>query len=168
VQLAVRALGREAEDAVLVGRLHVGEETMEVGLVPEGMRSFSARIPDLPGGRYPFTLLERRAGKVSERTEMVTVPSRDTELPDEHRRSTPNLALLSSLTQATGGVVGASARQIVDRPPGSRRAAYPLEPLLLPLAMLLFLTDVAVRRLGLERGARSVAAHPIAQSGPIR
>lgn len=154
VELAVQALGREAEDAVLVGRLHVGEgETMEVGLAPAGMRNFFARVPDLPGGRYPFTLLERRGGRVSEKTQVVTVPDRDTELPDEHRRSTPNLPLLSSLTQATGGIMSPSARQIVERPPGSRRAAYPLEPFLLPLAMLLFLADVAVRRLRLERAS---------------
>jgi hypothetical protein len=43
-----------------------------------------------------------------------------------------------------------SARQLAERPAGTRRAAYPLEPLLLPLAMLLFLGDVAVRRLALE------------------
>jgi hypothetical protein len=98
-----------------------------------------------------LTILERRAGKVLQKTEMVTIPERDTEPADEHRRQTANLPLLTSLTEATGGVLNPSARQLAERPAGTRRAAYPLEPLLLPLAMLLFLADVAVRRLRLER-----------------
>ena len=156
VELAVGALGPEADDAVLLGRLHLGEqETMEVALTPDGARRFSARIPELAGGRYPLTILERRGGKVLQKTEMVTIPERDTELPDEHRRQTPNLPLLTSLTEATGGILNPSARQLAERPAGTRRAAYPLEPLLLPLAMLLFLADVAVRRLGLEGAART-------------
>ncbi len=123
---------------------------MEIALTPRAPREFSAQLPPLPGGRYPLTLT-KRSGKqqVSERTEMIDVPDRDEEPQEESETDQPNLALLNALTSATGGAVNAPIRTLVGRKAGTRRVDHPLDWLLIPAAMLLFLGDVGVRRMRL-------------------
>ena len=72
--------------------------------------------------------------------------------------ATANLPLLVQLTDATGGTLDPSAAELAERQPGMRRAAYPLDRLFLPLAMILFLADTAVRKLYRARPARSPLA----------
>ena len=115
-------------------------------LVPSRPRHFSARLLDLPPGRYPLTLVKRTAGgTVTQRTQLVTIPAGDDAAEAEFRRSEPDLALLGRLTSATGGRLNGDPAEILTRTPGTRRAEYPLAPWLVPLAMLLFLADTALR-----------------------
>src|SRR4030095_15744922 len=87
------------------------------------------------------------AAAVPQHTELLTIPSLDQSAQDELMRTAPNLALLTHLTDATGGVLNPPASAILDRKPGTERAVYPLARVFLPLAMLLFLGDTAVRKL---------------------
>lgn len=163
-ELNVRTFGPTADGAVLVARLRIDDDTTrEVDLTPSAPRLFSASLLDLRPGQYPLTIVKRTAGgAVSQHTEMLTVPSRDQSEQDELIRTTPNLALLTHLTDATGGVLNPPAGSLIERTPGTQRSVYPLDWLFLPLAMLLFLADTALRkfyRAGWVRGgARSPAA----------
>lgn len=145
--LDVRAFGPSADAATLTARLQLSDTAVrEVPLTPSGPRRFTAHLLDLAPGRYPVTLIKRTAdGAVSQRTQLVTVPATDDAADAELRRSEPDLALLGRLTSATGGVLNAPADALLERQPGSRPARYPLAPWLVPLAMLLFLADTALR-----------------------
>ncbi len=70
------------------------------------------------------------------------------EVGEEFEADQPNLALLNELTSGTGGAVDAPIRTVVGRKPGTRRLDHPLDWLLIPAAMVLFLADVGLRRLG--------------------
>jgi Mg-chelatase subunit ChlD len=148
-ELAVRTFGPTADGAVLVARLRVDDETTrEVDLVPREPRLFTASLLDLPPGRYPLTIIKRTvSGAVSQHSDVVTIPSTDQSAENEMLHTSPNLALLTQLTDATGGTLNAPAGTLIERTPGTERVAYPLDWLFLPLAMLLFLADTAVRKL---------------------
>ena len=148
-EIAVRTFGPTADGAVLMARLQTGDETTrEVDLAPREPRLFTASLLDLAPGRYPLTIVKRTAaGAVSEHTELLTIPGTDQGAEDELAETAPNLALLAQLTDATGGAVNPPARTLVERTPGSARVACPLDWFFLPLAMVLFLADTAVRTL---------------------
>ncbi len=153
VELSVQAFGPAADRAVLVARLHLSDTaTREVSLVAQEPRRFTAQLADIPAGRFPLTIIRRQdAHQVTQHTALVSIPADEDEPLDEHRRAEPDLGLLTTLTEQTGGTLNPSAREIAERSAGTRRASFPLDAFLLPLAMLLFLGDVAVRRLNLER-----------------
>ncbi|MEO8601998.1 MAG: VWA domain-containing protein [bacterium] len=143
----VRTFGPTSDNATLSARLGLADEqTRDVDLMPRGPRVFSASLLDVPPGRYPLTILKRDAsGGVVQTTQSVTVPPTDAAADAEFARSTPDLGLLTQLTDATGGRLNAPPAALVEREAGTRRVGEPLDALLLPLAMLLFLADTAVR-----------------------
>ena len=148
-ELQVRTFGPTADGAALVARLDVDGAMRESALVPRQPRLFTGTLLNVPPGRYPLTIIKRSAaGVVSEHTEPVTIPATAAEDRAEFERSTPNTSLLAQLTESTGGRLNAETRELAQRATGERRGSYPLDFLLLPLAMLLFLGDTAVRRLG--------------------
>jgi Mg-chelatase subunit ChlD len=152
--LTVRSF-TDLDDGVLKARLLTGPDRyVDVGMVPQAPREFSARLPNLPAGLYPLTIMQR-SGKLSlnQRTELVSIPDKDEEPQEEFDAAQPNLQMLEQLTADTGGAVGAPVRTLVARAAGTRRVDHPLDWLLVPAAMLLFLADVGLRRLRLARGA---------------
>jgi Ca-activated chloride channel family protein len=145
----------DVDDGVLMARLFVNpDKPQDVTLLPRAPREFVGRLPGVPAGRYPLTITTRLDSRdVRQRTELITVPAGDEEPQEEFEADHPNLMLLHELTQPTGGAVGAPVRSIVGRKPGARRIDHPLDWLLIPAAMLLFLADVALRRLSAPRAA---------------
>ena len=145
----VRTFGPTADEATLTARLGLaGEQTREVDLVPREPRLFSASLLDVPPGRYPLTILKRgAAGSVVQTTQSVTVPATDSAADAEFARTAPDIGLLTQLTDATGGRLDAPPAALAEREAGTRRVGYSLDTLLLPLAMLLFLADTALRML---------------------
>ena len=139
----------DSDDGLLLARLFTAaDHPLDVTLVPQAPREYSARLPALPGGRYPLTITRVSGNReVAQQTEVVTVPDHDEEPQEEFESARPNLSSLHALTDPTGGAVDAPLRSLVGRKPGSRRMDYPLDWLLLPAAMLLFLADVGLRRL---------------------
>jgi len=91
----------------------------------------------------------RRRGErdVNQRTELVTIPDRDEPAQAERYGPGPDVALLTRLTAATGGRINPAVRDLVARKPGTRELLHGLDHLLVPLAMFLFLGDVAIRRM---------------------
>jgi Mg-chelatase subunit ChlD len=149
VALRVRTFDAASSNTVLLARIDTGDGVRrEVSLMPQRPREFTATLPALPGGRYPLTLI-RRDGRqdVVQQTAVITVPAADDAPREEEWPRGANLPLLRQLTDATGGTLNPGVRELVKREPGTRRLAYPLEHLLIPLAMLLFLGDVALRKL---------------------
>jgi Mg-chelatase subunit ChlD len=148
-ELIVRCFGPTADGATYVARLRVDDETArDVDLIPRRPRLFTARLLDLVPGRYPLTIIKRAAdGTVTQHTQLVTIPSTDQGEQAEFEREESNLSLLTHLTRSTGGQLNPTARTFAEREPGSRRVGYPLDHLLLPLAMMLFLADTAIRKL---------------------
>jgi Mg-chelatase subunit ChlD len=148
LELVVRAFDTGADEAQLSARLHLGdEETLSLALNADEPRVFRAPLPALRPGHYGLTLLRRTpGGQALEIDQTVYVPPRE-DPNAEHRRATPNLDLLRDLTAATGGVLDPKSRDFTHRALGTRRAAYPLDNFLVPLAMLLFLAEIALRRL---------------------
>ena len=139
----------DADDGVLAARVFPGlGQPFDVPFVPQAPREFVARLPALPGGRYPLTITKRSGNReAGQRTELITMPERDDEPQEEFEADQPNLPLLAQLATATGGAVDAPIRTIVGRKPGTRRSDHPLDWLFVPAAMLLFLADVGLRRL---------------------
>lgn len=153
VRLEVQTFGRASDGGIPIARLRMDDETTRsIDFAPEGPRHFSASLPHLPGGQYPLTILMRGPGGImQQRTQLIMVPDADTESQEEHRQDRPNFGLLTTLTEETGGKLNPNAHDLVERTPGTRTAVYPVDHFLLPLAMLLFLTDVGIRRLGRSR-----------------
>ncbi len=129
--------------------VHLGEEKIEdVTLVPVAPRQFEAELPPIESSTYPVTVIERRGRReVSERTVLVSIPDQDEEPHEEWQSSRANTPLLEELAAATGGKFNPTAHEVVAREPGTHRLRYDLDMLFIPLAMLCFLGDVAVRRL---------------------
>lgn len=148
-EISVRTFGPTSDSAVMFARLQIDDDTRrEIDLVPREPRRFTASLLDLPPGSYPLTIVKRTAaGAVSEHTETLTTPRTDEAAQDELLHAGPNLSLLTQITAATGGTVNPPAATLTERAPGTRYATYPLDWLFLPLAMVLFLADTAVRKL---------------------
>jgi Mg-chelatase subunit ChlD len=147
VEIGVRTFTSLGSEAALRARLSTEAGVHEVGLVQRGPREYVGRLPDIPGGRYPLTVV-RRGKQISERTEMIHIPAAEDDAQEEQPSRHPNMALLTQLAEGTGGKMNPSVRDLLQHQPGTRRMYYALAHILLPLAMLLFLADVAVRRLG--------------------
>jgi len=143
----VRTFGPTADDATFAARLALSEtQTRDVDLVPRGPRVFSASLLDVPAGRYPLTITKRSSGgEVVQTTQSITVPATDAAADAELLHTAPDIGLLTQLTSATGGKLDAPPAALAEREAGTRRVGYPLNVWLLPLAMLLFLSDTALR-----------------------
>ncbi|MGH7292202.1 MAG: hypothetical protein ACREJT_13375, partial [Myxococcota bacterium] len=155
VEIAIRSFGPTADGATLTARLRFDDNTTrEIDLVPRQPRLFTASLLELPAGRYPLEVIKRTPrGTVSQYRGLVTVPGSEQDEQDELLRDTPNRSLLTQLTDATGGTLDQPAHALTERPPGTRQTSYPLDAVLLPLAMLLFLADIAVRQMRRRPGA---------------
>lgn len=147
-ELTVRSFDPSADDRVVSARIIAApEDPRELHLVPRAPQVFTARLPTLAPGRYPVSIVRRRGRQpFSQRTALVTIPADDETAQDEYRSHGPNLALLTHLADATGGSLNLAPRDLATRHPGSRLASYALDGILVPLVMLLFLGDIALRR----------------------
>lgn len=146
--LIVHAFG-DLQDSSLMARLLVQpDKPVDVELVPQGPRTYTGKLPNVAGGRYPLVLTTRSGNhEVNQRTEFIAVPARDAEPQEELESVTPNLPLLRALSEGSGGAVDAPVRTLVARKPGKRHVDHALDWLLIPAAMLCLLADVGLRRL---------------------
>ena len=118
----------------------------EVTLRPSGRRTFAAVVPRLAPGHHAATL---RTGGRTEPLDVV-VPER-TPSGRERRAAGPNRALLAEVAALTGGTLDPAPTNVLRARPGTRRRRTSLDGLLVPLAIVLVLADVALRRLGTPR-----------------
>lgn len=152
VELHVRTFDSLGSEATLRARLSTDAGTHDIAFVQRAPREYIGRLPDIPAGRYPLTVIRRSdRQQISERTETVHIPAAEMESQEEEPPRHPNMALLTQLAEGTGGKMNPGVHDLLANQPGSRQIQYPLDRILLPLAMLLFLADVAARRLGWNR-----------------
>ncbi|TMB46040.1 MAG: VWA domain-containing protein [Deltaproteobacteria bacterium] len=147
-----RLEARRLEDGALV-RLETGTDaagpfalrlagTGDVPLHPVGRRAFAAVVPGLEPGVHLCRLVSA-AGAEPLR---LVVPARSPSGRESRARG-PNLALLARAVALTGGRLAAQPADVVAARPGVGRRRVALAGVLVPLALLLVLGDVAVRRL---------------------
>jgi Mg-chelatase subunit ChlD len=110
-----------------------------IELRPAGARRFAALVPHLAPGRVRALV---RVGDTTRRATLI-VPPRTT--GREHRMLGTNDALLARVTAATGGLVSPTPTQVITAAPGTAHATWPLATVLIPLALVLTLADVALR-----------------------
>ena len=131
----------------LVCRITGPGRATDVAMTEAGASIYRGEVGPLPRGKYVATLMLKAGDseKILEQHEFAaagSIPADSAEL----RIKPPNLELLRRLSTATHGAFDAQAATIV-RPSGQtvafRRSA---EPWLIPLAIMLFLGEVFVRR----------------------
>ncbi len=132
----------------LVLRVTGSGRAMDVPMTQVDTALYRGDLGPLPRGKYTGALMIKGAGD-TERVLTQRVFASTGTAPadaDELRIRPPNLALLKTLAEATGGALDAQPAEIL-KPTGRqvtvRRSA---EPLMLPLAIVLFLGEVFVRR----------------------
>ncbi len=118
------------------------EDGTESALRPIGGRRYAAVVGSLAPGVHPATFREGDHETAVE----IAIPSRSSS-GREQRASGPNLDLLTRLAALSGGTVGPSPADLLRARAGVRRRAVPLDVILVPLALVLVLADVALRRL---------------------
>jgi len=121
--------------------------TVDVAMSEIDSTLYSAEIASLPRGKYTAALLTKAGDneKILAQREFASTGQADADA-DEMKVRPPNLAMLARLAATTGGALHASDAQVVQ-PQGAtittRRSA---DSWLLPIALVLFLTEVFVRR----------------------
>jgi Mg-chelatase subunit ChlD/uncharacterized membrane protein len=147
---SVRIEAEKADNAPisnLVLRVTGAARVMDVPMTQADASLYRGDLGPLPRGKYNSALMIKAGDTervLSERAFASTGAAPAD--ADEVRIRPRNLALMKSLAAATGGALDASAAEIL-KPTGAmiviRRSA---EPFLLPLAIVLFLGEVFVRR----------------------
>lgn len=138
----------DAEESVLEGtaiarvRTPSGE-TMVLPMNQTGESTFTATAPAaIPGAYWVAVSLERGDG-----SGLVASAGAVSGYAEEFAFREPDLNLVSSVAQTTGGRVGIEASAAFDEAPTRGAALLPVAGWMLVAALVLFLADVALRRL---------------------
>ena len=108
-------------------------------------RTFTTTIPSLHAGLHRATLLSGGGGTLVEEPLVLMVPA-TSDADREYRASDADRDLLTTVAALTGGRVDPEPNAVLAVRPGFARAVMPLDWLLVPLALVLLLADVALRR----------------------
>ncbi len=131
----------------LVLRVTGTGRAMDVPMTQTDASLYRGELGQLPRGKYTAALMIKGADteRVLMQREFASTGSASADA-DEVRIRPRNIALLKNLATATGGAMDASAAEIL-KPTGALITVHrTAEPFLLPLAILLFLGEVFIRR----------------------
>jgi len=131
----------------LVLRVTGTGHAMDVPMTQTDASLYRGELGQLPRGKYTAVLMIKGADteRVLMQREFASTGSAAADA-DEVRIRPRNLTLLKNLALATGGAVDATPEEIL-KPSGALITVHrSAEPLLLPLAIMLFLGEVFVRR----------------------
>jgi hypothetical protein len=117
------------------------EDGSVVRLRPTAARRFAATVSGLDAGLHQVGL---QAGRLKREVALM-VPSHGAS-PREHQPGPPNVDLLRTLADVTGGAMDASPEHLLAARAGSEREHVPLDGWLAAIALLTVLGDVALRR----------------------
>jgi Mg-chelatase subunit ChlD len=147
---AVRIEAEKADSSPvsnLIVRVTGAGRAMDVPMTQTDASIYRGELGQLPRGKYTAALMIKGGdteGVLMQREFASTGSAADD--ADEVRLRPRNLTLLRNLAVATGGVFDASATEVL-KPTGTLIMVHrSAEPLLLPLAIVLFLGEVFVRR----------------------
>jgi Mg-chelatase subunit ChlD len=124
-----------------------GDHVVTLALNPVAPRVYRAPLPTLAAGKYAL-LLTRRSGErtLGQKREVLAVDSSaDDPGSAELARKLPDLELLREIAADTDGSLNPSIEELVARHGSQRVVLHALDRLLLPLALLLLLGDMALR-----------------------
>jgi hypothetical protein len=121
--------------------------TTDTTLRQIGPRTFAATVPNLRPGLHPVVLTGGGANAAAREEHVDLMIPTTADNGRELRTSDPNLTLLRDVARATGGAVEPEIATVLAAQPGVRHETVRLDWLLVPLAMLAVLGDVAIRRL---------------------
>lgn len=152
-ELQVRTFSPVLRDVRFLARIDIDPtRTIDVPLAPTGVRRHSARMPDLAPGAYEARLIATSTSSgVIEQPVRIVVPEVDDPDLREFDRIGPNLPLLEALAASTGGKVSPTQQDLKQRVLGAKKAAFSFDRIFLAASLLLFLGDVAIRRLGITK-----------------
>jgi Ca-activated chloride channel homolog len=120
--------------------------TSTLALARTGAGTYQARVPIRAGAKPArFELIDSPG---ISRAAMAQVGPREIfyARSDEYRAFPPNVALLRTLAEQTGGKVAPEIAEIFDAQGDASRESRPLWPWLAVLGLLCYLADIAVRR----------------------
>lgn len=128
------------------------EHATELVLTPVAPRIFRAPLPPLSPGRYGLLLTRRSGDKVvAQKRDVLTIDAATDEAgAAELVRKVPDAELLREITQGTGGSLNPSLDVLTERRGGTQPVRYPLDWMLVPVALAALLGDIAIRRRTLE------------------
>ena len=115
----------------------------EVALGQTGRRRFAAVVPDLRPGPHRGVLVAGPGG-AEEAVELVVPAGVDG--GREGRAVGPAMGLLERVAAMTGGRMQPAPREVLAARAGMKREVRPLGGVLIPLAIVLILADIALRR----------------------
>jgi hypothetical protein len=122
---------------------------------------YAVRMPLQPSSTAPYRFALMSTHGLP-RTELALTGSRSLYYAgtDEYRALPPNLAMLAALSEQTGGKLAPAPAEIFARSADAGIVATPLWPYLAALALLLFLADIAVRRLPWPLRGKTASTKP--------
>ena len=128
--------------------------TQKVSMAQVAPGRYQAEVPTARQGSYQLMMTQSAAGQVVARQGRGLAVG----YPDELRLRTTNVDGLRAIAQASGGRFEPKAEAAFDPPGRTARRASPLWPYLAAAAALLFVIDVALRRIDWSlRGAGRLA-----------
>lgn len=119
----------------------------DVLLRQTGPRTFAATVANLRPGLHPAVLVSSGSGPASQTEPVDVMVPTTADSGRELRTSEPNFGLLREVARISGGAVDPELATVLSARPGVRHETVPLDWLLIPLAIVFVLGDVAVRRL---------------------
>jgi Ca-activated chloride channel homolog len=120
-------------------------ESKSIVLQQEGLGRYRGRVPVNETGVYLVTVHEQdEKGKPRVNTTGFAVP-----YPTEYRFTRTNMPLLERIAELTGGKVNPEPSEVFRLPPQPSSSVTDIWHLCVALALMLFLADIAVRRLAL-------------------
>jgi Ca-activated chloride channel homolog len=148
-------LNQAKTDVTVINDL-LGKQTLEMAQTAPGR--YQVEVPTPRAGAYHLEIGQTLDGRpVHQQSRGLAVG-----YPEELRLRATNEDLLRSIARVSGGVFGASPEDVFKADGRTARLATPLWPYLLAAAILLFVVDVALRRLdfGLMFSPRKFALVP--------
>ncbi len=147
IRIEAESAGAEAVGDLAL-RIKGDDHAMEIPMTQVNQSLYRGEVGPLAPGTYTATLISRGMGDVERTLDRCEFASVGAVNPDaaELRIRPPDVELMRRIATETGGVLDASMATVA-KPAGAmvevRRSA---EPYLLPLAILLFLGEVFIRR----------------------
>ena len=119
----------------------------DIALTPNGPSLYRGESAPLPRGKYTISLMikEGDSERLLSRREIATVGVESADAAELKLKPT-NIALLQTLAHQTGGAFDATLQSTITPAGGIVTTWRPIDNLLIPLAMLMLLADVFIRR----------------------
>lgn len=141
------------------GQFLNGADT-QLRVIGPGMEAVDVDVEQVAPGRYEAVIEASKSGawylQMTQKVNGRTVHQQSRGLvvgySDELRLNPPNKSLLETITSTSGGTLNPDAKDVFRTTAGeSATRIFSLRPWLLALAMLLFVADVALRRIEFRR-----------------